>query len=44
MNISRRKVVVNNPSFMAEEVANSVNNRTDGMDTVNSSKGLTRYY
>jgi hypothetical protein len=35
---------VDDPSFIAEEVANSVNNRLKGMDIVNSSKGLARYY
>jgi len=35
---------VGDPSLMAEEVANSVNDRSEGTDTVNSSEGLARYY
>jgi hypothetical protein len=35
---------VDNPSLIAEEVANSVNNRLKGTDIVNSSERLARYY
>ena len=31
-------------SFTAEEVVNNINNRMDGIDMVNGSEGLARYY
>jgi hypothetical protein len=42
-NINCQKVAVNDPSLI-KEVINSINNRAKGTDTVNSSKGLARYY
>jgi hypothetical protein len=42
-NISRQKVVVDDLS-LTKKVINSVNNKAEGIDTVNSSKGLIRYY
>jgi hypothetical protein len=42
-NINYQKVAVDNPSFI-KEVVNSINNRAEGTDTVNSSEGLTKYY
>jgi NADP-dependent 3-hydroxy acid dehydrogenase YdfG len=42
-NISRQKVVVNNPSLI-KEVVNSTNNKVEGIDIVNNNKGLARYY
>ena len=35
---------MDNPSLIVEEVINSINNKLEGIDTVNSSKGLARYY
>jgi hypothetical protein len=29
---------------LTEEVINSINNKAEGIDTVNSNKGLARYY
>jgi hypothetical protein len=42
-NINHQKVTVDN-LFLIEEVVNSINNKAEGIDTVNSSKGLARYY
>jgi hypothetical protein len=42
-NISCQKIVVDDPS-LTEEVVNSVNDKAEDTDMVNSSKGLARYY
>jgi hypothetical protein len=34
---------VDNPSLI-KEVINNINNKAEGMDMVNNSKGLVRYY
>jgi hypothetical protein len=34
---------MDNPSLI-KEVINSINNKAEGMNTVNNSKGLARYY
>jgi hypothetical protein len=42
-NINYWKVIVDDPSLI-KKVVNSINNRVEGIDIVNNSKGLTRYY
>jgi NADP-dependent 3-hydroxy acid dehydrogenase YdfG len=43
INISYQKVIVDDLS-LTEEVINSINNKVKGIDIINNSKGLARYY